>query len=48
MLFVRYSKLQETATFKGLRDLRFCDTDEFEFFGGLSFHDMERSEILGV
>ena len=27
--------------------MRFCDTEGFEFFGGLSFHDTERSEILG-
>ena len=26
--------------------MRFCDTDRFEFSGGLSFHDTERSEIL--
>ena len=27
--------------------MRFCDTEGFEFFGGLSFHDTVRSEILG-
>ena len=27
--------------------MRFCDTEGFEFFGGLSFHDTERSQILG-
>ena len=27
--------------------MRFCDTEGFEFFGGLSFHDTERSEIVG-
>ena len=26
--------------------MRLCDTEGFEFFGGLSFHDTERSEIL--
>ena len=27
--------------------MRLCDTEGFEFFGGLSFHDTERSEIFG-
>ena len=27
--------------------MRFCDTEGFEFFWGLSFHDTERSEIWG-
>ena len=26
--------------------MRFCDTEGFEFFGGLRFDDTERSEIL--
>ena len=34
-------------TLKGLRGVRFCDTEGLEFFGGLSFHDTERSESFG-
>ena len=39
---VRHSKLQKTVTLKGLGGLRFCDTEGYELFGGLSFHMIRR------